>query len=149
MQTYTQNEIFDLIKNSGLKYTEHRFNILMRVSKSKSSIAAHKLIEDMKKKYDIDQATVYRNLISLEEAGIIKKSSHKVIGSSHGHAHYEVSTDEVFQKVICNKCETIEKISSKNFNFDDVLKKIIKKSKKFKTGNVLAFEIYGLCNGCA
>ena len=147
MQSYTQNEIVEMIKEAGLKYTEHRYNILNKIAKSKSPISAHKLIEDIKKKYDIDQATVYRNLTSLEQVGIIKKSAHKISSDSHSHAHYEVNTGEYHHKVICNNCETIEKVSG--INTEDLLKKIVKKSKKFNTSNIVNFEVYGLCKVCA
>ena len=141
MQKYTQWEIIQIIKDSGLKYTEHRFNILSKITKSKTSMSSIKLIEDMKKKYHIDQATVYRNLKSLEEFEIIKKSDY-----GDGVFRYELCTEDDGHKVICSKCYFVEKISG--LSADEVLKKIVKKSKKFKTANIINFEIYGLCKSC-
>lgn len=140
---YTETELVNYIKDSGLKNTEHRLAILTRISKVKQPIAVHKLIEDLKKKYDIDQATVYRNLTSLEEVGIITRSDY-----NHGHAHYEMSSDEVVHKIICSNCETIEKINASYF--DESLKKLIKKSKKFfGSATKSSVDIYGLCKSCA
>ncbi len=140
---YTETELVSLIKESDLKLTEHRLAVLTRVSKSKSPVAVHKLIEDLKKRYDIDQATVYRNLTSLEESGIISRFDY-----NHGHAHYEMTSDEVVHKIICNNCEIMEKINASYF--EESLKKLVKKSKKFSTVNTSpSVDIYGLCKSCA
>jgi Fur family transcriptional regulator, ferric uptake regulator len=141
MKKYNQEDILNIIKNSGLKYTEHRHNVLTRIAKSKTPIAVIQIIEDLKKKYNIDQATVYRNLSSLESAGLLRRYDY-----NHGHAHYELNTGEDTHQIVCNKCETIEKISGQNF--DDIIKKIIKKSKKFKTTSRVNLEIYGECRTC-
>lgn len=135
-----------MIREAGLKQTEHRLCILTRVSKSKSPIVASKLIEDIKKKYHIDQATVYRNLTALENAGLINKFSHSIIGSNSSHAHYEMVSDDVYSKVMCSNCETIEKVHG--ISTDELSKKISKKSKHFKTSNVLTLELYALCKSC-
>ena len=140
---YTENQLITLIKDSGLKNTEHRLAVLTRVSKAKQPIAVHKIIEDLKKKYDIDQATVYRNLTSLEESGIVTRFDY-----NHGHAHYEMATDEIVHKIICNSCETIEKINASYF--EESLKKLVKKSKKFSGSSTnSSVDIYGLCKSCA
>ncbi len=140
---YTETELVSLIKESNLKLTEHRLAVLTRVSKAKSPVAVHKLIEDLKKRYDIDQATIYRNLTSLEEVGLVSRFDY-----NHGHAHYEMSSDEVVHKIICNNCETMEKINA--IYFEESLKKLVKKSKKFSTTSTNpSVDIYGLCKSCA
>lgn len=142
MTKYTQSDIENLIKESGLKLTEHRINILLKISKSRVPIAVHKLIEDLQKKSDIDQATVYRNLSTLEESGLVRRFDY-----NHGHAHYELADTEDVSKIICPSCETIEKIAG--ISLDDVVKKMYKKSKKFKTSKDLKVEIYSNCKSCA
>lgn len=140
---YTETELVSLIKESNLKLTEHRLAVLTRVSKAKSPVAVHKLIEDLKKRYDIDQATIYRNLTSLEEVGLVSRFDY-----NHGHAHYEMSSDEIVHKIICNNCETMEKINA--IYFEESLKKLVKKSKKFSTTSTNpSVDIYGLCKSCA
>jgi Fe2+ or Zn2+ uptake regulation protein len=140
---YTENQIINIIKEHELKNTPHRLAILTRISKAKTPVAVHKIIEDLKKKNDIDQATVYRNLSSLEESGVIRR-----FDFNHGHAHYELNTEEVSHKIICNNCENMEKINASYF--EEALKKLIKKSKKFLVSNSLpSVDIYGLCKNCA
>ena len=140
---YTENELIGIIKEAGLKITEHRLAVLTRISKVKSPITVHKLIEDLKKKYDIDQATVYRNLTLLEEYHIITRSDY-----NHGHAHYEMASGEVVHKIICSNCETMEKINASYF--EEALKKLTKKSKKFNSSSTSpSVDIYGLCKSCS
>ncbi len=140
---YTENELINIIKISELKVTPHRLAVLSRISKAKNPVAVHKIIEDLKKKNDIDQATVYRNLTSLEEAGIINR-----FDFNHGHAHYEIATDEVQHKIICNNCESMEKLNASYF--EEALKKLIKKSKKFSVSSTTpSVDIYGICKSCA
>lgn len=139
---YTQLDIENLIRESGLKLTDHRLNILFKISKSRVPIAVHKLIEDLQKKYNIDQATVYRNLASLLEAGLLRRYDY-----NHGHAHYELATEEAANQMICNSCETIEKIPG--IVFDDSLKKMVRKSKKFNSTSHTVVEVYGYCKSCS
>lgn len=139
---YTEGDLTQIIKDAHLKFTERRLAVLMRIAKTKSPIAVQKIIEDLKKKYNIDQATVYRNLSSLEESGIISRFDY-----NHGHAHYEMASNEITHKIICQNCETIEKINTTNF--EDSLKKLIKKSKKFKATSTASVDIYGICKSCS
>jgi Fur family transcriptional regulator, ferric uptake regulator len=139
---YTETELVDLIITSNLKNTPHRLAVLARIAKAKLPIAVHKIIEDLRKKHEMDQATVYRNLVALEEAKIIKRFDY-----NHGHAHYEMDNGEENHKIICKSCETIEKIEASYF--DIALKKIVKKSKKFKSSSLTSVEIYGQCKSCS
>ena len=141
MQSYTQEDIVEMIKSHDLKYTEHRYAVLYRVAKSKTPIGVQKIIEDLQKKYHIDTATVYRNLKSLEEAGLINKFDFNT-----GYAYYELATDEVVHKIICNTCQNIEKVSG--VVFDEALKKVIRKSKKFNTTSYATITVYGYCKNC-
>lgn len=142
MSKYKEEDLIQILKDHNLKVTDHRLLILNKISKSKTAIAAHKLIEEVKKKAEIDQATVYRNLTTLEESGVISRYDY-----NHGHAHYEISNNEPKHQIICSNCETVENVSANLF--DDAIKKLARKSKKFKEVDVSTFQIYGLCKSCA
>ena len=141
MIKYTQLEIENMIREAGLKVTDHRVNILLKISKSRVPVAVHKIIDDLQKKYHIDQATVYRNLSTLEEAALVRKSSY-----NQGYSYYELADTEDVNKIICSRCEAIEKISG--IQLDDIIKKMYKKSKKFKNYKDLKVEIYSFCKSC-
>lgn len=141
MQSHTQDELVELIKSHDLKYTDHRFAIVSRIAKAKVPVAAHKIIEDLQKKLNIDQATIYRNLKVLEESGLVRRYDY-----NHGHAHYEIASAETAHQIVCSNCETIERIHGDYFA--DSIKKVIRKSKKFNTTNHANVEVYGVCKNC-
>ncbi len=139
---YTIESLIELVTEAGLKNTEHRLAVLSRIAKSKTPIAVHKVVEDLKKKSGIDQATVYRNLTLLEESKIIRRFDY-----NHGHAHYEMNNEEEVHRLICRTCENMEKIAATYF--DLALKKLAKKSRKFKPSTLTSVSVYGLCKSCS
>jgi Fur family ferric uptake transcriptional regulator len=138
---YTEDELIEMLREAELKITDRRLDVLRRIAKSKTPISSHKLIEDCKRKLNIDQATVYRNLTSLEEADLIKRFDY-----NHGHAHYEMKMSDVNHRIICSKCETIEKIGASYL--EESMKKLIKKSKKFNNLSTSSAHIYSTCKNC-
>ena len=108
MKKLTQKELEVVLRDHALRVTEHRVAVLKAVASSKSAITVQVLFDILRDKYMIDQATVYRNLSSLHEAGILRR-----LDFNHGHAHYELETGEPSHQLVCSKCETIEKIEGK------------------------------------
>ena len=142
MARYTQEELQVLLQESGLRITDHRLTVLATVAKVKQPITVYELVEVLRKKNNIDQATVYRNLSSLHQAGLLRR-----LDFNHGHAHYELETGRASHQLVCQKCETIEKIEG--VSVEDAVKKMLKKSKKFKNTTTHSIEIYGTCKTCA
>jgi len=142
MASYTKDELQTMLQEAGLRVTDHRMTVLLAVSKVKQPITVYELVETLRKKNDIDQATVYRNLSSLHEVGLLRR-----LDFNHGHAHYELETGRASHQLVCQKCETIEKIEG--ISIDDAVKKMLKKSKKFKNTTTHSIEIYGTCKSCA
>lgn len=142
MALYTKNELEVLIKESGLRVTSHRMSVLLAVSKVKQPITVYELVSLLRKKEDIDQATIYRNLSSLHEAGILRR-----LDFNHGHAHYELETGRASHQIVCGKCENIEKIEG--VSIDGAIQKMLNKSKKFKNTTTHSIEIYGVCKNCS
>jgi Fur family transcriptional regulator, ferric uptake regulator len=139
---YSEEEIISMLKEYELRITEHRVATLMLLSRSRKPLTVHEVLAILRKKYDIDQATVYRNLGSLHEAGLVRR-----LDFNHGHAHYEFETGKASHSLVCSSCETIEKIEG--VSIEDVVKKMVKKSKKFKTTTTHSMEIYGTCKKCS
>lgn len=142
MATYSRNDLTEMLKEAGLRVTDHRLAVLEAVAKVKQPITVYELVDDLRKKHNIDQATVYRNLSSLHEAGVLRR-----LDFNHGHAHYELETGRPLHSLVCSNCETIEKIEG--ISIDDTVKKMLRKSKKFKSTRTHSMEIYGLCKSCA
>lgn len=142
MASYTRDELQTMLQEAGLRVTDHRITVLATVAKVRQPITVYDLVESLRKKENIDQATVYRNLASLHEAGLLRR-----LDFNHGHAHYELETGRASHQLVCHNCETIEKIEG--ISVDDAVKKMLKKSTKFKNTTTHSIEIYGLCKKCA
>ena len=131
-----------MIQEAGLRVTDHRIAVLLALSKVKQPITVYELVDIVRKKENIDQATVYRNVSSLHEVGLLRR-----LDFNHGHAHYELETGRASHQLVCNACETVEKIEGISIN--DAVKKMLKKSKKYKNTTTHSIEIYGVCKQCA
>ena len=142
MATYTKDDLILMIREADLRVTDHRLAVLTYLSKVKQPVTVYEIIDILRKKENIDQATVYRNLSSLHEAGLLRR-----LDFNHGHAHYELETGRASHQLVCSNCETIEKIEG--ISIEDTVKKMLKKSKKFKNTTTHSVEIYGLCKSCA
>jgi Fur family ferric uptake transcriptional regulator len=142
MATYSKDELEDMLREAGLRVTDHRMFILDSVAKVKEPVTVYELVAGLRKKGGIDQATVYRNLASLHAAGLLRR-----LDFNHGHAHYELETGRPSHSLVCSSCETIEKIDG--VSIDDAVKKMLRKSKKFKHAATHSMEIYGICKTCA
>ena len=142
MAVYSKVDIQKMLHSVGLRVTPHRVLLLSVITKVKQPVTVYELLESLRKKEDIDQATVYRNLASLHEARLLRR-----LDFNHGHAHYELETGRPSHQLVCSTCETIEKIEG--ISIDDVVKKMHKKSKKFKETTTHSIEIYGICKNCA
>ena len=131
-----------MLKEAALRVTDHRLAVLTYLSKVRNPVTVYELVDALRKKSNIDQATVYRNLLSLHESGLIRR-----LDFNHGHAHYELETGRASHQLVCSTCETIEKVEG--ISIDDIVKKMLKKSKKFKQTTTHSMEIYGVCKNCA
>lgn len=142
MASYSKEDLTVMLKEAGLRVTDHRLAVLDAVAKVKQPVTVYELVDVLRRKENIDQATVYRNLSSLHEAGLLRR-----LDFNHGHAHYELETGRASHQFVCSNCETIEKIEG--ISIDETVKKMLKKSKKFKEMRTHSMEIYGLCKSCA
>ena len=142
MAFYSKEDLIVMLKEASLRVTDHRLAVLNFISRVKQPTNVYEIVSTLRKKENIDQATVYRNLLSLHQSGLIRR-----LDFNHGHAHYELETGRASHQIVCSNCETIEKIEG--ISMDDVLKKMMKKSKKFKQTTTNSIEIYGLCRNCA
>lgn len=142
MKKLTEEKLVEMLRSLGFRVTERRLAVLKAVAHTKEPVTVYALFELLRKKYNIDQATIYRNLASFHEAGLLRR-----LDFNHGHAHYELETGKPSHQLVCSKCETIEKLDGRSV--DTILKKMVEKSKKFKKTTSHTVEIYGICKNCA
>ena len=73
VSTSKRNERFRaLLEARGLRVTEQRLTVLRALAWSRAPVTFPELVERLA--HDLDRATVYRNLVSLTEAGILVRS---------------------------------------------------------------------------
>ena len=141
MSRLEKEEIITLLKNASLRITLRRIAIMQTISKAKMPITVEALFILLRKKHNIDQATIYRNVAQLLSSHLIRR-----LDFNHGHAHYELEQGKVSAMFICSFCEIKEKIDAKLFT--PSMRVVKAKSRKCKQFTVQSMEVYGLCKGC-
>lgn len=129
----------DILRRYKLKVTPARESILSIFSDECKPVDADSIFRRLKGK-SIDQATIYRNLITLEKIGLIKK-----VDLHKDSLYYELSESH-HHHIVCNKCGLVE--SFDNCSVDHISEDILKKSSKFKRIDQHSFEFFGLCKLC-
>lgn len=133
----------EVLKDKGYKATPARLAILDIFSKNKTPLNAEMIykktlkIKNLKK---INEATIYRTLLSLEESGLLKKinlrknSSYFELNNTHHH------------HIVCTKCDRIEDFENKEL--EKIIGRVVEKSSKFSNIKEHSIELFGLCRMC-
>jgi Fur family ferric uptake transcriptional regulator len=99
-------DLRELLASRGLRITEQRLAILEALGKLKAPISHPELTERMSKNA-LDRATIYRNLLTLAEAGVIVRAQlgdqvwryefPRVLTSDHAHHPH----------LVCSECGNV------------------------------------------
>ncbi len=128
--------IDDLLQKRGLKRTKLRIALLNHFLSAKHALSYLEIKGALGE--NVDKSTLYRNLTTFEEAGIIHRIDHSGVAKyafgkgqndGHHHAHF-----------VCDQCETVycvEKTGATTINVP----------KGFKT-KVVQMIIRGTCSYC-
>lgn len=127
-----------LLKAVGLKTTTPRLAILDALNSAKLPFTAQEIHTKIKQQ-NIDQATVYRNLETLTEVGLIR-----LVNFQHDHNHYELAKNH-HHHAICQSCGKVVDISQCDLA---ALEKQVKKISGFGMIDHHALEFFGLCKTC-
>lgn len=140
MSAYREEDLYQIFTDFEIKITRHRLELLRHITKHKLPISVGQMVEKMKKKCDMDQATVYRNLKVMSDAQVLNKVD------INGVAYYELNLGESAIVIACSKCGSLDRLQK--VNIDDIIKKANKYSRKFTTLTHVNMRIYGLCKSC-
>lgn len=126
------------LKSSGLKLTEARKAILKALTDHHGPFTVEEIHKLISKKI-CDQATVYRNLSSLADAGLIRRCEF-----GDGSARFELAeVGEHHHHIICNKCKRVEIID------DPEIEEIDRFARKRGFADVShILEFFGTCPQC-
>lgn len=134
----------NLLREHGYKATPARIAILDIFSKSDNPLSAknvYRKIKNTKEGKNINEATVYRTISSLQESKILKK-----IDLRKDSAYFELA-QEHHHHIICIKCEKVEDFE--NSKIEKLINRIVENSSKFKNIKEHSLELFGLCRVCA
>ncbi len=132
--TQVSTNVLDRIQASGLRLTEARRAIIATLT----SLPLPATIQEIAQHTDVDTATVYRNVATLREAGVLEEialtGSPARFAISHGHHHDHLT---------CTTCHTIVHIPCS-------LPKAVKPAHP-TFAEITHHEVtyYGICKHCA
>ena len=136
------DELKNIIKSKGMKYTEQRaiiLQILVNLDDHLNAEDIHNIIQNEYPEQNIGIATIYRTLNFLEEVNLISSISFGKNGKK-----YEGNTDEHHDHLICTSCGKIVEF------LDDSIEErqeYIANKNGFKITDH-SMQIYGLCDKC-
>ncbi|MHB1086230.1 MAG: Fur family transcriptional regulator [Minisyncoccota bacterium] len=129
------------LRDHGFRVTSGRVKLLDLLRKSGKPLSVQAILS--KWKGAPDQATLYRTLTDLANAGVVKR-----VDLNTGTAHFEYTPDRPHHHhVVCTDCGTIEDIES--CGIGDIQKQVSKISSRFKKIESHSLEFFGRCVQCA
>ena len=104
--TVERDRLKALLRGAGLRATGPRLSVYAAVERESRPISHSQLVKQMRGQ-DLDSATIYRNLIKLSEAGLLK-----VVSRANGMARYanaESDHDHGHEHAhfVCSDCNTV------------------------------------------
>lgn len=140
MPTQSKYSFPTLLTQAKLKITKPRLAILSVLYATKTPLTAQE-IHTKTHQHKIDQATVYRNLETLTQSGLVR-----LVNFQHDHKHYELASNNHHHHAICQNCGKVVDISKCDLT---TLEKQVKKISAFTKINHHALEFFGLCKKCS
>lgn len=141
LMSETGESLAALLRESGRKATPGRLLLLGVLANANHPLSTHEITTQLKER--LNQATVYRALLSLTGVGIVKR-----VNMQHLHAHYELISKETHHHhIICKHCGLVEDVE--RCDTTHLEKLLLKKSKKFTTIHDHSLEFFGFCKKCA
>lgn len=128
------------LKEAGLRVTRARLDILSVLSSNTKPLSAEAVWKALGSE-NVDQATIYRNLNNLFDAGVVTQ-----VDLEHGHAHFELSNLPHHHHAVCMKCDRVVDISSCGVR---QIQDQVQAQSGFDVIERHKLEFFGVCNTCA
>ena len=124
----------DALRARGLRISASRRQVLETLYADSRPRKAEELAKDG------DLASVYRNLDTLEEVGLVR---HVHLG--HGPGLYALTSDGAREHLLCDRCGAVTSVDPARL---DTVRALIRAETGFEA-NFTHFPIAGLCPACA
>jgi len=135
----TKADFEALLRQHSCKVTRPRLAVLAALEEAGAPLSVQQLRARLRPTR-LDQATVYRTLKTLKEAGLVQQ-----IDWEHGHAHYELALGPHHHHVVCTRCQRVEDIT--DCAMDELAAKVLRGS-DFATITHHSLEFFGVCRKC-
>ncbi len=130
----------DLLRNKNIRVTEKRRIILEKIIENNDPISAEEILEKLKNdKINLDLSTIYRNLNTLEEVGLLLKNT-----NLDGISYFQLNKNNHKHFITCMSCN--KKFIVENCPIHEVEKQIEKETGFIIKGH--SFEFTGICPNC-
>ncbi len=129
-----------VLQENQLKATSARVELLDIFKHTQKPLSVGDIFK-LLKKTGVDKVTLYRNMESLVQLGIIRQ-----VRLKDRQAYYELAAHGHHHHVVCSTCGKIKDMSGCGINF--VSKKFLKLS-GFAKINEHSLEFFGICTSCA
>ena len=135
------DEAVAVLRGSGLRVSAARRIVLEAMFKAGEPLTAERIASGLDGRLpSSDLASVYRNLETLEEVGLVR---HVHLG--HGPGLYALTRDGAREHLLCDRCGTVMSVDPGRL---DAVRDLIRSETGF-AANFTHFPIAGLCPECA
>ena len=134
-------EALGVLRAAGLRVSAARRIVLEALFRAGGPVTAERIAGGLDGALPpSDAASVYRNLETLEEVGLVR---HVHLG--HGPGLYELTSDGAREHLLCDRCGAVRSVDPSRL---DAVRALIRAETGFEA-NFTHFPIAGLCPGCA
>ena len=135
------DEALAVLRGSGLRVSAARRIVLEAMFQAGEPLTAERIASGLDGRLPAsDVASVYRNLETLEEVGLVR---HVHLG--HGPGLYALTRDGAREHLLCDRCGTVMSVDPSRL---DAVRDLIRAETGF-AANFTHFPIAGLCPECA
>ena len=132
-----------MLRSAGLRATAARLAVMKALLAAHAPRSHAEVCEDLADA-GIDRVTIWRNLVDLTEAGLVRRSDHgdhlwrfELSGGEH-------PVDEVHPHFVCTACGTVACLPA-----GSVMVRAVKGAPKAIRSGSVDVQVRGTCNSCA
>jgi Fe2+ or Zn2+ uptake regulation protein len=129
-----------ILRNAGLKRTPNRESLLRFLIENHGPFSKEEIQKALPKE-DFDSVTLYRNLASFEELGLVRRSE---FGDGVSRYEFQSHPDNHHHHIVCTTCHKVDSLDSCSLpKLDEVVE-------KFGYSKVRhSLEFFGVCKDCS
>jgi len=133
-------DVLTRIRAAGFRATKQRIELVRFLEKTKRPLDMQDIVKGLSR--STDMVTVYRMLAAFKRAGLVRE-----VNLRGEHPRYELEDECDHHHIVCTDCGRVEDFT--DTAHESIEKKVLAKSKSFKSVTGHSFDLYGVCKTCA